>query len=238
LKSKKKILTLLVKTAIGIVSFWIIYNRLREIPQLKEQCLFWFSEPKMYLVLILVLLLMPINWGIESYKWKSITKQIESVSYKTALKSPWEMPHRGKPSTELLKDYPITARVYNKVNEYSATSVKKTIVGVGRADKNQVQAMIKILLPKATFKTEDEAVAMANDTEFGLAAYVFTQSAARQWRVGEALEYGMVGINTGAISNEVAPFGGVKQSGLGREGSKFGIEEYLEMKYLCVDLSE
>ncbi|MCU4386238.1 NAD-dependent succinate-semialdehyde dehydrogenase [Acinetobacter haemolyticus] len=94
------------------------------------------------------------------------------------------------------------------------------------------------LAPLFRFSTEDQAVAMANDTEFGLAAYVFTQSAARQWRVGEALEYGMVGINTGAISNEVAPFGGVKQSGLGREGSKFGIEEYLEMKYLCVDLSE
>jgi len=87
------------------------------------------------------------------------------------------------------------------------------------------------------FIIEEEAVAMANDTEFGLATYVFTQNTARQWRVGEALEYGMVGINTGAISNEVAPFGGVKQSGLGREGSKFGIDEYLEMKYLCVDLS-
>jgi hypothetical protein len=85
--SKRKIFSVFIKLAIGVVSFWIIYNRLREIPQLKEQCLFWFSEPKMYLVLILVLLLMPINWGIESYKWKSITKQIESVSYKTALKS-------------------------------------------------------------------------------------------------------------------------------------------------------
>ena len=94
------------------------------------------------------------------------------------------------------------------------------------------------LAPLFRFNTEEEAVAMANDTEFGLATYVFTQNTARQWRVGEALEYGMVGINTGAISNEVAPFGGVKQSGLGREGSKFGIEEYLEMKYLCVDLSE
>ncbi|RLZ10231.1 NAD-dependent succinate-semialdehyde dehydrogenase [Acinetobacter sp. 2JN-4] len=94
------------------------------------------------------------------------------------------------------------------------------------------------LAPLFRFKIEDEAVAMANDTEFGLAAYLFTQSSARQWRVGEALEYGMVGINTGAISNEVAPFGGMKQSGLGREGSKFGIEEYLEMKYLCMDLSE
>ncbi|MCU4306275.1 NAD-dependent succinate-semialdehyde dehydrogenase [Acinetobacter ursingii] len=88
------------------------------------------------------------------------------------------------------------------------------------------------------FETEQEAIQMANDTEFGLAAYLFTQNAARQWRVGEALEYGMVGINTGLISTEVAPFGGVKQSGLGREGSQHGIEEYLEMKYLCLDLSE
>lgn len=88
------------------------------------------------------------------------------------------------------------------------------------------------------FKTEQEVIEMANDTEFGLAAYLFTQSTARQWRVGEALEYGMVGINTGLISNEVAPFGGVKQSGLGREGSKYGIEDYLEIKYMCVDISE
>lgn len=87
------------------------------------------------------------------------------------------------------------------------------------------------------FSHEEQAVAMANDTEFGLASYLFTQNTARQWRVGEALEYGMVGINTGLISNEVAPFGGIKQSGLGREGSQFGIDEYLEMKYLCVDLS-
>jgi succinate-semialdehyde dehydrogenase/glutarate-semialdehyde dehydrogenase len=94
------------------------------------------------------------------------------------------------------------------------------------------------LAPLFRFQTEDQAIAMANDTEFGLAAYLFSQSTARQWRVSEALEYGMVGINTGAISNEVAPFGGVKQSGLGREGSKFGIEEYLEMKYLCVDISQ
>lgn len=94
------------------------------------------------------------------------------------------------------------------------------------------------LAPLFRFKTEEDAINMANDTEFGLACYLFTKSTARQWRVGEALEYGMVGINTGAISNEVAPFGGVKQSGLGREGSKFGIEEYLEMKYLCLDLSE
>ena len=81
------------------------------------------------------------------------------------------------------------------------------------------------------------AVAMANATEFGLAAYFYSRDVARCWRVGEALEYGMVGINTGLISNEVAPFGGVKQSGLGREGSKYGIEDYLEIKYLCFDVN-
>jgi succinate-semialdehyde dehydrogenase/glutarate-semialdehyde dehydrogenase len=84
------------------------------------------------------------------------------------------------------------------------------------------------------FKTEAEAVAAANDTEFGLASYFYSRDIGRVWRVAEKLEYGMVGINTGLISNEVAPFGGVKQSGLGREGSKYGIEEYLEMKYLCM----
>ena len=92
------------------------------------------------------------------------------------------------------------------------------------------------LCPVFRFEQEDEVIAAANDTEFGLAAYVFTRDAARQWRVGEALEYGMVGVNTGLISNEVAPFGGVKCSGLGREGSKYGTDEYLELKYLCLDL--
>jgi len=91
--------------------------------------------------------------------------------------------------------------------------------------------------PLFRFETEEEAIHMANDTEFGLAAYFYTASAGRCWRVGEALEYGMVGINTGLISNEVAPFGGIKQSGLGREGSKYGIEEYLEVKYLCFDVN-
>ncbi|QEY23909.1 NAD-dependent succinate-semialdehyde dehydrogenase [Neisseria animalis] len=93
------------------------------------------------------------------------------------------------------------------------------------------------LCPVFEFETEEEVIAAANDTEFGLAAYVFTENTARQWRVSEALEYGMVGINTGLISNETAPFGGIKASGLGREGSKYGIDEYLEMKYLCLDLS-
>jgi len=93
------------------------------------------------------------------------------------------------------------------------------------------------MAPLFRFDTEAEAVAMANDTEFGLAAYFYTRSAGRCWRVGEALEYGMVGINTGLISNEVAPFGGIKQSGLGREGSKYGIDDYLEIKYLCFDVN-
>lgn len=88
--------------------------------------------------------------------------------------------------------------------------------------------------PLFRFKTEAEAIALANDTEFGLAAYFFGKDLARVWRVAEALEYGIVGINTGLISTEVAPFGGVKESGLGREGSKYGMEEFLEIKYLCL----
>jgi succinate-semialdehyde dehydrogenase/glutarate-semialdehyde dehydrogenase len=90
--------------------------------------------------------------------------------------------------------------------------------------------------PIFRFKQESEAIALANDTEFGLAAYLYTRDIGRSWRVAEALEYGMVGLNTGLISNEVAPFGGMKQSGIGREGSRYGIEEYLEIKYLCVQV--
>jgi succinate-semialdehyde dehydrogenase/glutarate-semialdehyde dehydrogenase len=88
--------------------------------------------------------------------------------------------------------------------------------------------------PLFRFRTDDEAVRMANDTEFGLAAYFYSGSQRRCWRIGERLKYGMVGINTGLISTAVAPFGGVKQSGSGREGSKYGIADYLETKYLCV----
>jgi succinate-semialdehyde dehydrogenase/glutarate-semialdehyde dehydrogenase len=90
------------------------------------------------------------------------------------------------------------------------------------------------LAPVFRFKTEQEAVAMANATEFGLASYFYSRDVGRIFRVSEGLEYGMVGINTGLISTEHVPFGGVKQSGLGREGSQHGIEEYVEMKYLCV----
>jgi succinate-semialdehyde dehydrogenase / glutarate-semialdehyde dehydrogenase len=88
--------------------------------------------------------------------------------------------------------------------------------------------------PLTRFKTERDAIAMGNDTEYGLACYFYSRDIGRIWRVAEGLEYGMVGINEGIISTEVAPFGGVKQSGIGREGSKYGIEEYLEIKYLCM----
>jgi succinate-semialdehyde dehydrogenase/glutarate-semialdehyde dehydrogenase len=88
--------------------------------------------------------------------------------------------------------------------------------------------------PLFRFKTDDEVIELANRTEFGLASYFFSRDIGRIWRVAEALEYGMVGVNTGMISNEVAPFGGVKQSGLGREGSHHGIDEYLELKYVCM----
>jgi succinate-semialdehyde dehydrogenase/glutarate-semialdehyde dehydrogenase len=88
--------------------------------------------------------------------------------------------------------------------------------------------------PLFRFTHEEDAVRLANDTEFGLAAYFYSRDMGRIWRVGEALEYGIVGVNTGIISTEVAPFGGMKQSGLGREGSKSGLEEFLEVKYLCM----
>jgi succinate-semialdehyde dehydrogenase/glutarate-semialdehyde dehydrogenase len=88
--------------------------------------------------------------------------------------------------------------------------------------------------PLFRFTTEDQAIRMANDTEFGLAAYFYARDLGRVWRVAEGVEYGIVGINTGIISTEVAPFGGVKESGIGREGAHFGIDEFLEVKYLCM----
>jgi succinate-semialdehyde dehydrogenase/glutarate-semialdehyde dehydrogenase len=90
--------------------------------------------------------------------------------------------------------------------------------------------------PIIPFETDEEVVALANNSQFGLASYFYSRDIGRIWKVAEALEYGMVGVNTGIISNEVAPFGGVKQSGLGREGSVYGMDEYLEMKYVCVGL--
>ena len=92
------------------------------------------------------------------------------------------------------------------------------------------------LAPLFRFKDEADVIAQANDTEFGLAAYFYARDLGRVFRVGEALEYGIIGINTGLISTEVAPFGGVKSSGLGREGSKYGIDDYLEIKYMCIGI--
>ena len=92
------------------------------------------------------------------------------------------------------------------------------------------------LAPIFRFQTEAEAIAMANDTEFGLASYLYTRDLGRAWRVSEALEYGMVGVNEGIISTEIAPFGGIKESGTGREGSKYGIDDYVELKYLCLGI--
>jgi succinate-semialdehyde dehydrogenase/glutarate-semialdehyde dehydrogenase len=88
--------------------------------------------------------------------------------------------------------------------------------------------------PLFRFKRDEDAVAMANDSEFGLAAYFYARDVGRVFRVAEAIESGLVGINVGILANEVAPFGGVKQSGLGREGSKYGVDDFLEIKYLCL----
>lgn len=108
------------------------------------------------------------------------------------------------------------------------------LTGVNTSMKVTREETFGPVAPLFRFKTEEEGVAMANDTEFGLASYFYARDIGRIWRVGEGIESGMVGVNTGLISNEVAPFGGVKQSGIGREGSKYGIEEYLEVKYLCI----
>lgn len=87
-----------------------------------------------------------------------------------------------------------------------------------------------------TFETEAEAVAIANSVTAGLAAYMYTRDLGRSWRVSEALEYGMVGVNEGIISSDVAPFGGMKESGMGREGSRWGMDEYTELKYVCMGI--
>ena len=105
--------------------------------------------------------------------------------------------------------------------------------GVTQAMRVAREEIFGPVAPLFSFDSEEEVIAMANATEYGLAAYFYTLDARRAWRVTEALEYGMVGHNTGLISNEVAPFGGIKQSGVGREGSRHGMEEYQELKYWC-----
>ena len=88
--------------------------------------------------------------------------------------------------------------------------------------------------PVIAFSSEEEAIAIANDTDYGLASYIYTRDLGRIWRVSEAIEFGMVGVNETAISSELIPFGGIKQSGQGREGSKYGIDDYIEIKYICL----
>ncbi|MBT8416954.1 MAG: aldehyde dehydrogenase family protein, partial [Silicimonas sp.] len=114
---------------------------------------------------------------------------------------------------------------------------KPTIVtGATQEMKVATEETFGPFAPLFRFKDEDEVIEMANDTIFGLASYFYARDLSRVYKVAEALEYGIVGVNTGIISTEVAPFGGVKQSGLGREGSRHGIEDYLEMKYICMSV--
>jgi succinate-semialdehyde dehydrogenase/glutarate-semialdehyde dehydrogenase len=120
-------------------------------------------------------------------------------------------------------------------SDLGGTFFKPTVItGVTPAMKVAKEETFGPIAPLFKFETEDEVVAMANDSEFGLASYFYSRDLAQVWRVAEALECGMVGVNTGLISTEVAPFGGIKQSGLGREGSKYGVEDYLEIKYMCL----
>jgi succinate-semialdehyde dehydrogenase/glutarate-semialdehyde dehydrogenase len=110
------------------------------------------------------------------------------------------------------------------------------VTGATREMKVATEETFGPFAPLFRFKDVDEVIEMANDTIFGLASYFYARDFSRVYKVAEALEYGMVGVNTGLISTEVAPFGGVKQSGLGREGSHHGVEDYLEMKYICLSV--
>jgi succinate-semialdehyde dehydrogenase / glutarate-semialdehyde dehydrogenase len=162
----------------------------------------------------------------------------------------------GNGLTEEVEQGPlIDMAAVEKVEEHIADAVSKgakVTVGGSRHEKGQsffqptiltgVTPDMKVareetfgpLAPLFKFETEEEAIQMANDTEFGLASYFYCRDIGRVWRVSEGLEYGIVGINTGIISTEVAPFGGVKESGLGREGSKYGLDDFMEVKYLCM----
>ncbi len=120
-------------------------------------------------------------------------------------------------------------------SELGACFVEPTVLtGVNHDMRVFREEIFGPIAPLFKFKTEEEAIAMANDTEFGLACYFYSRDLGRVWRVAEGLEYGIVGINEGIISNEMAPFGGVKESGQGREGSKYGLDDYLEIKYMCI----
>jgi succinate-semialdehyde dehydrogenase/glutarate-semialdehyde dehydrogenase len=122
-----------------------------------------------------------------------------------------------------------------KRHRLGGTFFQPTVIGeVTGAMRIAAEETFGPVAPLFRFHTEAQAIQMANDTEFGLASYFYSRDMGRIWRVSEGLEYGMVGINTGILSTAVAPFGGVKQSGIGREGSRYGMDEYLEIKYLCL----
>ena len=122
-----------------------------------------------------------------------------------------------------------------KRSDLGSTFFEPTVMtGITQEMKVAKEETFAPLAPIIAFRDEEEVISMANDTEFGLASYFYARDMARVWRVAEALESGMVGVNTGLIANEMAPFGGVKQSGMGREGSKYGIEGFLELKYVCL----
>ena len=124
-----------------------------------------------------------------------------------------------------------------KRHERGGTFFQPTVlINVDNSMKVAIEETFGPVAPIFRFKTEDEAIALANDTEFGLAAYFYARDVGRIWRVAEQIETGIVGVNEGIISTEVAPFGGVKESGLGREGSRYGIEDFIEMKYICLGI--
>jgi succinate-semialdehyde dehydrogenase/glutarate-semialdehyde dehydrogenase len=124
-----------------------------------------------------------------------------------------------------------------KRSELGGTFYQPTVLmGVGKGMKVLTEETFGPVAPIISFDTVDEGIALANDTEFGLAAYFYARDISTVWKVAEEIESGMVGINTGLVSTAEAPFGGIKSSGLGREGSKFGMDEFLEIKYLCMSV--
>ena len=124
-----------------------------------------------------------------------------------------------------------------KRHELGGTFFEPTILtGITTEMRVAREEIFGPVAPLFKFETEEDAIRMANDTEFGLTTYFYSRDIGRVWRVAEKLEYGIVGINEGIISTEVAPFGGVKESGIGREGSKYGLDDFMEVKYLCVGL--
>ncbi|MGY0217467.1 NAD-dependent succinate-semialdehyde dehydrogenase [Endozoicomonadaceae bacterium StTr2] len=125
-------------------------------------------------------------------------------------------------------------RTENSDNDKGAFVNPAVLTGVSTEMRVFREEIFGPVAPLIAFDTEEEAIQLANDTEFGLASYMYSRDIGRVWRVSEALEYGIVGVNDGAVSNPAAPFGGMKESGNGREGSKYGIEDYLEIKYICM----